>query len=220
MNGKLEEPSISTNENAFNYKRYLEQKHIFWILKPDKLVIIRDKPSAPNVLIMLKKVRTNGIHYLESNFPKETIPLATALLFGSSDFITQNTMDNYRELGVVHLLAISGLHIAIIVSIVYNLLLRVGVTREKSIVILLVCLPIYGILTGASPSVTRSVFMTMLLLLGRRWGKGGQFVAIDVIATTFSYIYLLTLMSFIMLDSSFLFLLLSFCCSRLHIFSK
>jgi len=185
VNGKLEEPSISTNENAFNYKRYLEQKHIFWILKPDKLVIIRDKPSAPNVLIMLKKVRTNGIHYLESNFPKETIPLATALLFGSSDFITQNTMDNYRELGIVHLLAISGLHIAIIVSIVYNLLLRVGVTREKSIVILLVCLPIYGILTGASPSVTRSVFMTMLLLLGRRWGKGGQFVAIDVIATTF-----------------------------------
>ena len=63
VNGKLEEPSISTNENAFNYKRYLEQKHIFWILKPDKLVIIRDKPSAPNVLIMLKKVRTNGIHY-------------------------------------------------------------------------------------------------------------------------------------------------------------
>jgi len=185
VNGKLEEPSISTNENAFNYKRYLEQKHIFWILKPDKLVIIRDKPSAPNVLIMLKKVRTNGIHYLESNFPKETIPLATALLFGSSDFITQNTMDNYRELGIVHLLAISGLHIAIIVSIVYNLLLRVGVTREKSIDILLVCLPIYGILTGASPSVTRSVFMTMLLLLGRRWGKGGQFVAIDVIATTF-----------------------------------
>ena len=185
VNGKLEEPSISTNENAFNYKRYLEQKHIFWILKPDKLVIIRDKPSAPNVLIMLKKVRTNGIHYLESNFPKETIPLATALLFGSSDFITQNTMDNYRELGIVHLLAISGLHIAIIVSIVYNLLLRVGVTREKSIVILLVCLPIYGILTGASPSVTRSVFMTMLLLLGRRWGKGGQFVAIDVIAMTF-----------------------------------
>ena len=57
---------------------------------------------------MLKKVRANGIHYLESNFPKETIPLATALLFGSSDFITQNTMDNYRELGIVHLLAISG----------------------------------------------------------------------------------------------------------------
>jgi len=185
VNGKLEEPSISSNENAFNYKRYLEQKHIFWILKPDKLAIIRYKPPAPNVLIMLKKVRANGIHYLESNFPKETIPLATALLFGSSDFITQNTMDNYRELGIVHLLAISGLHIAIIVSIVYNLLLRVGVTREKSIVILLVCLPIYGILTGASPSVTRSVFMTMLLLLGRRWGKGGQFAAIDVIAMTF-----------------------------------
>ena len=37
VNGKLEEPSISTNENAFNYKRYLEQKHIYWILKPDTI---------------------------------------------------------------------------------------------------------------------------------------------------------------------------------------
>ena len=134
---------------------------------------------------MLKKVRVNGIHYIESNFPNETIPLATALLFGSSDLITQNTMDNYRELGIVHLLAISGLHITIIVAIVYNLLLRIGLTREKCIVILLVCLPIYGILTGASPSVNRSVFMTMLFLVGRRWVKSGQFVAIDVIAMTF-----------------------------------
>ena len=185
MNGKLEEPSRSTNENAFNYKRYLEQKHIYWILKPDKLAIIKDKPPALNILIMLKKVRAEGISYIESNFPKETIPLATALLFGSSDFITQNTMDNYRELGIVHLLAISGLHITIIVAIVYNLLLRIGLTREKSIVILLVCLPIYAILTGASPSVNRSVFMTMLFLIGRRWVKSGQFVAIDVIAMTF-----------------------------------
>jgi competence protein ComEC len=185
VNGKLEEPSGSTNENAFNYKRYLAQKHIYWILKPDNLAIIKDKPPAPNILIMLKKVRTKGISYIESNFPKETVPLAIALLFGSSDFITQNTMDHYRELGIVHLLAISGLHITIIVAIVYNLLLRIGLTREKSIVILLVCLPIYGILTGASPSVNRSVFMTMLFLIGRRWVKNGQFVAIDVIAMTF-----------------------------------
>ena len=185
VNGKLEEPSRSTNENAFNYKRYLEQKHIYWILKPAKLAIIKEKPPAPNILIILKKVRANGIHYIESNFPNETIPLAAALLFGSSDLITQNTMDNYRELGIVHLLAISGLHITIIVAIVYNLLLRIGLTREKCIVILLVCLPIYGILTGASPSVNRSVFMTMLFLVGRRWVKSGQFVAIDVIAMTF-----------------------------------
>ena len=185
VNGKLEEPAKSTNVNAFNYKSYLEQKHIYWILKSDKLVIFRNQSSAPNILFKLKQVRADGIDYIESNFPNETIPLATALLFGSSDLITQNTMDNYRALGIVHLLAISGLHITIIVAIVYYLLLRIGWTREKSIIILLVCLPIYAILTGASPSVNRSVFMTMIFLIGRRWVKNGQFVAIDVIAMTF-----------------------------------
>ena len=185
VNGKLEEPSISTNENAFHYKKFLEQKHIHWILKPDQLTLVLDEPTPPKILTMLKKVRVNGIRYIESNFPKETVPLAIALLFGSSDFITQNTMDNYRELGIIHLLAISGLHIAIIVAIVYNLLLRIGMTREKSMVLLLVCLPIYAILAGASPSVNRSVFMTMLFLIGRRWGKRGSFVAVDVISMTF-----------------------------------
>ena len=157
VNGKLEEPSVSTNENGFNYKNYLQQKHIYWILKPEKLSIIVDEQSTPTILTTLKKVRGDGIRYLESHFPKETIPLAVALLFGSSDFISQTIMDDYRELGIVHLLAISGLHIAIIVAIVYYILLRIGLTREKSMVILLICLPIYCILTGASPSVNRSV---------------------------------------------------------------
>ena len=184
VNGKLEEPSISTNENAFHYKTYLEQKHIYWILKPDQLIVL-DEPPSPKILTILKKVRAKGIRYIESNFPKETVPLAVALLFGSSDFITPNTMDHYRELGIVHLLAISGLHIAIIVALCYNLLLRLGVTREKSMLLLLVCLPIYAILAGASPSVNRSVFMTMLFLIGKRWGKKGPFAAVDVISITF-----------------------------------
>jgi competence protein ComEC len=185
VNGKLEEPSLSTNENGFNYKRYLEQKQIYWILKPDTLSIILDETASPTILTTLKKVRAGGIRYIETHFPKETIPLAVALLFGSSDFLSQNLMDDYRELGIVHLLAISGLHIAILVAIVYYILLRIGLTRENSMVILLVCLPIYCVLTGASPSVNRSVVMTMLLLIGKRWGKRGRFLAIDVISITF-----------------------------------
>ncbi|KAA9026372.1 DNA internalization-related competence protein ComEC/Rec2 [Niallia endozanthoxylica] len=184
VKGKLEEPSSSTNENAFDYKKYLQQNHIYWILKPEQLDMDTCRPK-PSFLTILRKIRADGIHYLQAYFPKETVPLAAALLFGTSDLLSSDTMDDYRNLGLVHLLAISGLHIAIIVAIVNFLLLRMGITREKSFVMLIVCLPVYCILTGASPSVNRSVLMTMLLLIGKRWGKNGKLTPLDAISLTF-----------------------------------
>jgi competence protein ComEC len=171
VSGKLDVPSPATNENSFDYQLYLQRNHIHWILKPAHLDL-EAYQTKTTIFTFFNKIRAKGIHYLEVHFPPESVPLAAALLFGTSDLIAAETMDDYRELGIVHLLAISGLHIAIIVAIVYYLLLRCGLTRERSIDILLVCLPIYCMLTGASPSVNRSVLMTMLLLIGRKWGGG------------------------------------------------
>ncbi|WP_338451553.1 DNA internalization-related competence protein ComEC/Rec2 [Niallia oryzisoli] len=189
VEGQLKEPSVSTNENAFDYKNYLKQNHIYWILEPEQLSLNTCSKNS-TLLTALRKIRAEGIRYLQSNFPEETVPLAAALLFGTSDLLSSDTMDHYRDLGLVHLLAISGLHIAIIVAIVNYLLLRIGITREKSLLLIIICLPIYCILTGASPSVNRSVLMTMLILIGKRWGRNNHFNPLDVISLTF-LLYLL-----------------------------
>ena len=184
VNGLLEKPSESTNPNSFNYKEYLLQNGIHWILEPEA-IHLDSCQNSPNLLTSIKRFRTEGIRYLENYFPKETVPLAAALLFGSSDLISAETMDDYRDLGIVHLLAISGLHIAIVVAIFYQLLLRVGITRENCVLLLLLCLPLYGILTGASPSVNRSIMMTMILLICRRWGSAFSISPLDGICVTF-----------------------------------
>lgn len=184
VKGILKDPPISTNENAFDYQIYLRRNHISWILWADKLELV-DEGFTPNILQAIKIIRLHGIHHIETYFSEETVPLAIALIFGSSDFISADLMDDYRELGIIHLLAISGLHISIIVAIIYFLLLRVGVTREKSLMILLFCLPVYSILAGASPSVIRSVLMTMLIIVGKRWGEFFSIKTVDAISITF-----------------------------------
>ena len=184
VNGLLEKPPESSNPNAFNYKKYLLQNGIHWILEPEAFYI-NSCQNSPTLLTSIKKFRAEGIRYLEHYFPKETVPLAAALLFGSSDLISAETMDDYRDLGIVHLLAISGLHIAIVVAIFYYLLLRLGMTRENCVLLLLLCLPVYGILTGASPSVNRSIMMTMILLLCKRWGSDYHVSPLDGICVTF-----------------------------------
>ena len=121
MNGTLDQPKPSSNENLFNYKTYLERNHVYWLMKPEE-IDLQACQRTTGFLISLKNIRANGIVYLEKYFPEETVPLAAALLFGTSDLISEDTMENYRILGIVHLLAISGLHITIIVAIVYYLM--------------------------------------------------------------------------------------------------
>lgn len=191
MKGTLEKPVSSNNENSFNYQTYLERKHIYWLLKPEKIEL-KNCRKTKGFYSWLNSIRHQGISYLEEHFPEETVPLAAALLFGTSELMEEDTLESFRELGIVHLIAISGLHIAIIVTMIYFLLLRTGVTKEKSIILLFICLPIYGILAGASPSVNRSVLMTMLLLLFSWRGRHRQIPIMDVISLTFLlYVFVL-----------------------------
>lgn len=191
LQGTLKRPLPSSNENSFNYKTYLERKHIYWLLEPEK-INLRNCQRTKGYLSGLKSIRANGIAYLEAHFPEETVPLAAALLFGTSDLMEEDTLESFRELGIVHLIAISGLHITIIVTMIFFLLLRSGVTREKSILLLFICLPIYGILAGASPSVNRSVLMTMMLLFCSWRGSRQRIAVLDVISLTFLlYIFVL-----------------------------
>ncbi|MFB6469392.1 DNA internalization-related competence protein ComEC/Rec2 [Cytobacillus sp. Hz8] len=167
--GTLEKPSPPSNENAFSYLNYLKAKKIQWILEINQIELNSCKKSHNNPLTTLKRIRYYGVQYLEENFPKETSTLATALIFGNRNFLDQQLIDVYQDLGITHLLAISGLNVSMLVGIIFYLGIRLGVTRESMTNWLLICLPIYMILTGASPSVNRACMMMFMILLLSKW---------------------------------------------------
>ena len=88
-------------------------------------------------------------------FPEQSGAFMNALLFGDRQQMTFEVEEQYQQFGLVHLLAISGSHIVLLMVIVYFILLRSGVTREIATVCLIFFIPIYMILAGASPSVIR-----------------------------------------------------------------
>src|SRR5699024_1822733 len=78
----------------------------------------------------------------------------------------------FQGWGLSHILAISGLHVGLIVGLIYAVLVRTGgVTKETSSYILLGFIPVYIILAGAQPSVLRAGFMVFLFLLLNIWVK-------------------------------------------------
>lgn len=164
LTGTLQQPSEARNKHAFHYRDYLYQLNIHWVLAAEKFDARQCKPLKSTPIHYISNVREKGITYLEQHFPAESAPLAAALIFGERDLLDESVLENYQKLGIIHLLAISGLHVGLVSGMAYFVCIRFGLTKEGTIKLLLLLLPIYALLTGAAPSVIRAVMMICFVL--------------------------------------------------------
>ncbi|MDR7000392.1 DNA internalization-related competence protein ComEC/Rec2 [Neobacillus niacini] len=185
VSGKMSKPSIAKNPNAFNYREYLAIKKIYWIVEIQKNPLTNCIPQKITPLIFIKELRFLGIHYLETHFPPEISSLSAALIFGDQSLLDPEVLAGYQKTGIIHLLAISGLHVSLLIGIVYYLGIRSGLTRQFMTHLLLFLLPIYAILTGGSPSVNRSVIMIFFVLITVKWKSKIKLLPIDAISLAF-----------------------------------
>lgn len=163
--GVLEVPSGMRNFNSFDYQLYLKRQGIHWVFKADSIEFSKCILKKNTAKQAIQDFRNKGISYVNEHFPKESSGYVNALLFGEQKLIDEEELKDYQRLGIVHLLAISGLHVSFLTGMIFYLGTRVGITREKMSLFMLLFLPIYIILSGASPSVLRACFMAMLFFL-------------------------------------------------------
>ncbi|HWO97947.1 MAG TPA: DNA internalization-related competence protein ComEC/Rec2 [Bacillus sp. (in: firmicutes)] len=162
--GQLIEPETARNEGAFNYKRYLYQQRIHWIVQASDLSVeqCRDNFKMGDIF---PRWRETSLRFIEENIEQPAAGMMQALIYGERKQISEETLQHYQEGGVIHLLAISGLHVSFLAGMVFYGLIRIGVTRERATLSLIVVLPFYAVIAGAAPSVIRAVMMTMLILI-------------------------------------------------------
>lgn len=168
VGGEMVEPSIPNHEFAFNMKNYLKSKGSLGIVEIANLEYVDNSSGLKQQIAKQRfKVKT----HIEETFPPSLVAEAQALIIGLQENMDQEITRAYQKLGITHLFAISGLHIAIVAFIIYQGLLRLKVRREFSSMVLLVILPIYAILAGGAPSVWRAVTVLELIMLSRLKGK-------------------------------------------------
>ena len=162
--GSLETPSPNRNPGAFNYQKYLYSQNIHWILRSEKLPLQDCIADRPALVERIKSIRLNGLRKIEASYLPESKGFAAALLFGDSSMIEQPVYNAYKELSLVHILAISGLHVAALCAGLMFLLVRLGITRERAKLLLVILMPVYAVLAGGAPSVLRACVMVMIFL--------------------------------------------------------
>jgi competence protein ComEC len=156
----------------FDYKRYCRLKHIYAqvYLKENEFECIgREKEIS--VFSRLEPIRKKLLIIIKNKIPdKSEYALLEALMVGFTDDLDPGLMKSYADTGVIHIIAISGLHLALICHILQLALQKLGHKKQLQWIkffLIVIILWGYSLLSGASPSVIRAATMfTMTLLAG------------------------------------------------------
>lgn len=167
---KLQALKPPLNPFQFNYKAYLENKNIYAQINSDYSSSTILKTTNPSVLGFANTVRQSIITKLENySFKPDELAVIKALLLGYRQDISKNLYEDYANAGAIHILAISGLHIGIIL-IMLNFLLgflkryKYGLYIKTGIILIL--LWSFALIAGLSPSVLRATTMFTALAIG------------------------------------------------------
>ncbi len=93
-----------------------------------------------------------------------SVRFVRALLLGDRTDLDEETRDAFASTGLLHVLAVSGLHVGILVVILVMLLQSIGVTRRHAPWLIMPVLMVYAVVVGLRASVLRATIMSGMLL--------------------------------------------------------
>ena len=151
------------NPYQFDYRSYLEKQGIQHQIRTDYAAIVKKKHAAKTLFGAANNFREHIISKLkEKSFGTEELGVIEALILGKRDDISESTYNNYKNAGAVHILAVSGLHVGIILFLLEFILAPLArLPKGKTIKLVLVVLLLwsYAFIAGLSPSIVRAVTM-------------------------------------------------------------
>ena len=157
------------NPYSFNYRKYLKAKSIeeqLYVNSVDYYIIKNEHPSFINGLAIFKNTLQKK---LKNKFSKDVYGIISSLLLGERKEVSKELIKNYEDAGAIHILAISGLHIGILVFILSTLLspiLYFKYGKLIKLVILISLLWLFAVFTGLSASVVRAATMFTFMVIG------------------------------------------------------
>ncbi|WP_250149175.1 ComEC/Rec2 family competence protein [Flagellimonas sp. 389] len=155
--------SAPQNPHQFDYKRYLEKQGIYHQIQVyPEAIILKDKASTTLKGLAANLRERIIIKLKQENFGKDELGVIQALLLGQRNDISEETYNSYIDAGAVHILAVSGLHVGILLLLLQFLLSpleRIPKGKTLKLVLIVVLLWSYAFIAGLSPSIVRAVTM-------------------------------------------------------------
>ncbi|MBE6619342.1 MAG: ComEC/Rec2 family competence protein [Ruminococcaceae bacterium] len=133
----------------------------------------------------------NGVSRLIRKFTRdEGTSLSGALVYGDRSGLSRSFTDSFRELGISHMLAISGMHFSIIVGLLAAFLCRLPLNKKISLLLLGIFVLFYALISGFSASVSRAAIMLLLSYASFYFGRRS-----DAVSSLFCSAFIICMLS-------------------------
>ena len=177
---KVDELLFTTNEYKeikkalnpfeFNYQEYLKKQQIYHqiILTNEEYKVLNSKQRTLRGFAYSLREKINQ-ELDKCNFPVEELAIINALLLGQRQDISKELFEQYKNAGAIHILAVSGLHIGIVLLILNMLFKPIESIKNGKIIkliLLVISLWLYAFIAGFSASIVRAVTMFTAIAIG------------------------------------------------------
>ena len=181
IRGRLASPERARNPGQFDYADYLARRGVHMRLEPDAWapIVSRTPSERPgwtrNVVAPLRtwlKVR------LHRHLSEEPASLVWGLLFGEKQSMSPRTLIAFERTGTLHLLAVSGSNVGVVVAVIWGVLTFVRVRGRVRIGLAMLGVVLFCNLAHNEASVVRASVAAILVLAGRAAGRPSDALSI------------------------------------------
>jgi len=163
VNGKYILPEESRNYGGFNYREYLKTESIYGIFEADRVEVL--EPKNLNIIeICTNNLKQKIINNANKILPDDTRDLFLGILIGYDDNLTEEIEESFRKSSLTHLLAVSGSHIAYIITGLGFIFRILKIPKRIRNIFIVIFLILFMYIVDFSASVVRASIMGIILL--------------------------------------------------------
>lgn len=175
--GTIEEIEHARNKGNFDAKNYYLSLGVLHALKVERLN--SGRKSVSGFWSFVEHLRSWLLQVVRSQKDSRMKQYTLALLLADRTGFSEEEWEQYKQLGLLHLLAISGLHISLMVACIERLSWRSGITREKTRGLLVLFVVLYGFVIGWNISGTRAIGMVVFAAVSKPFIKKRRSTQMD-----------------------------------------
>lgn len=168
VRGILEEVKAPCNPGEFDSRQYYACRHIYYFMKKASVEKKSKGFSRSGQFLLDMREKFGKIFDKAAG---ESAPVFRAIVLGDKGELAPETKMRYQMAGIIHILAISGLHISVLGVGLYELLMRTGLGIRLAGMVSLTVMLGYGIMTGGGVSTMRAVIMFLVSVGAKLLGR-------------------------------------------------
>ncbi|MDB4927156.1 ComEC/Rec2 family competence protein [Mucilaginibacter sp.] len=182
------------NPAEFNYKRYLANQNIYHqaFLYPKQFIVL-NRNAGNSIVAYSLRLRQRLVEKFKQNMhDTSAIAVASTLILGYKADLSNDILQAYSKTGTIHILSVSGGHVAIIyllLNLAFGFLGRYRYGKVFKALIIISLIWYYSLLTGFSPAVCRAAVMISLIIIGNTYSRYINTLNILAISAFFLLLY-------------------------------